>query len=125
MTEQRVFFHHLKPYAVPDSLDELHGPSSGWVELSHSLYWAPGPRRFNLDDDYGIWRVYVSALAEGTLADVQALVNTNRLMEIWNELVLPTRVRDLWEAQFPELAAKRAPEPETLQRGRHSLDGRS
>lgn len=125
MAEQRVFFHHLKPYAVPDSLDELHGRSSGWVELSHSLYWAPGPRRFNLDDAFGVKRVYVSALAEGTLADVQALVNADRLVEVWDDLFLPTRVRNLWEAHFPELAAKRVPEPETLQRGRHSLDGRS
>lgn len=106
MTEQRVFFHHLKPYAVPNSLDELHGPSSGWVELSHSLYWAPGSRRFNLDEDDGVKRVYVSALAEGTLADVQDLVNADRLAEIWDELVLPTRVRDLWEKQFPGFATK-------------------
>lgn len=108
MTEQRVFFHHLKPYAVPDSLDELHGPASGWVELSHSLYWAPGSRRFNLDDESGVKRVYVSALAEGTLADVQALVNADRLVEIWEDLFLPTRVRDLWEDRFPGLAAKPA-----------------
>ncbi len=100
MTEQRVFFHHLKPYPVPDSLDELHGPASGWVELSHSLYWAPGSRRFNLDDDSGIKRVYISALA-----DVQALVNKDRLVGLWDELVLPRRVRDLWEEQFPHLRA--------------------
>lgn len=105
MTEQRVFFHHLKPYPVPDSLDELHGPASGWVELSHSLYWAPGSRRFNLDDDSGIKRVYISALAEGTLADVQALVNKDRLVGLWDELVLPRRVRDLCEEQFPHLRA--------------------
>ncbi|WNB87680.1 transcriptional regulator [Glutamicibacter protophormiae] len=106
MTEQRVFFHHLKPYAVPDSLAELHGPASGFVELPHSLYWAPGSRRFNLDEDHGLKRVYVSALAEGTLADVQALVNANRLVEIWDDLILPTRVRDLWEDRFPSLTAR-------------------
>lgn len=106
MTEQRVFFHHLKPYDVPDSLEELHGPSSGWVELSHSLYWAPGSRRFNLAEDFGVKRVYVSALAEGTPADVQALVNPGRLVEVWEALFLPTRVRNLWEDRFPDLAAQ-------------------
>lgn len=106
MTEQRVFFHHVKPYAVPDSLENLRGPASGWVQLSHSLYWAPGSRRFNLDEDYGLRRVYVSALAEGTLADVQSLVNAERLVEVWDDLILPTRVRDLWEDRFPRLAAR-------------------
>lgn len=91
---------------MPDSLEELHGPASGWVKLSHSLNWAPGSRRFDLDDDSAIKRVYISALAEGTLADVQAVVSKNRLARLWSELVLPKRVRDLWEDHFPGLAAR-------------------
>lgn len=34
--DQRVFFRDVKPYEVPDSLDQLHGPAGGVVQLSHS-----------------------------------------------------------------------------------------
>ena len=38
----RVFFRDVKPYAIVDDLDQLHGPAGGVVELSHSVLWAPG-----------------------------------------------------------------------------------
>ena len=36
---------------VAPDLAQLHGPTSGWVELPHRLVWLPAQdRRFNLDD---------------------------------------------------------------------------
>ena len=40
-TQGRVYFRDVKPYAVVDSLDQLHGPAGGVVDLSHSVLWAP------------------------------------------------------------------------------------
>lgn len=43
--------------------------------------------------------------AEGTVADQVAVVNRDRLVAVWSELLLPRRVRELWESRFPELCA--------------------
>lgn len=51
--DQRVFFRDVKPYEVPDSLDPLHGPAGGVVQLSHSVLWAPGGGRVDLDEPGG------------------------------------------------------------------------
>ena len=57
--EARVHLRDIKPYAVVDSLDELHGPAGGVVELSHHVLWAPGGGRVDLDegdcDSAGTW----------------------------------------------------------------------
>lgn len=104
----RVFFRDVKPYEAPDSLDELRGPASGVVELSHSVLWAPGGGRVNLDEPGGIGLAYRAVLAEGTVQDQVRVLNRDRLTAVWDELLLPQRVRDMWEGRFPELRAANA-----------------
>lgn len=99
----RVFFRDIKPYEAPDDLSELHGPAGGVVELSHSVLWAPGGGRVNLDEPGGIQMAYQALLSEGAVADQVAGLNRDRLIEVWPELMLPRRVRELWEGRFPEL----------------------
>lgn len=105
---ERVFIGDVKPYAVPESLDELVGPAAGVVELPLSIYWAPGARRADVGTLGGAWKAYVAALSEGQLEDIVALVNADRLQQMWGELVLPRRVVALWESRFPELNQERA-----------------
>lgn len=104
--DDRWFLRDRKPYDLPVSLDMLHGPSFGMVELPKSIYWAPGSRVMDLDTHAGLFRTYVSALSEGTTDEICALVNAERLRASWRTLVLPRRVEALWENRFPELAGK-------------------
>lgn len=101
--DQRVFFRDVKPYEVPDSLDPLHGPAGGVVQLSHSVLWAPGGGRVGLDEPGGTAMAYQAVLAEGTVADQVSVLNRDRLVVVWAELMLTRRIRDLWEGRFPEL----------------------
>lgn len=101
--ESRVFFRDLKPYEAPESLDDLRGPECGVVELSHSVFWAPGGGRIDLDEPGGTAMAYQALLAEGTVADQVAVLNRERLIAVWSDLMLPRRVRELWEGRFEEL----------------------
>lgn len=101
--EPRVFFRDTKPYEVPESLDELHGPAGGVLELPHSVYWGP-ERTVNLDSPSGIRKAYQAALREGTADDQVTILNRVVLQREWAELALPDRVRVMWESRFPELA---------------------
>lgn len=103
--ERRVFFRDVKPYEIPGSLDDLQGPSGGVVELPHTVLWAPGGGRVDLDAEGGVGLAYRAVLADGTVADQVAIVNRDRLVAVWSELLLPRRVRELWESRFPELCA--------------------
>lgn len=104
-TEDRVFFRDVKPYEAPASLDELGGPASGVVDLPHSVLWAPGGGSIDLDQPGGVGLAYRAVLAEGTVADQVRILNRSLLLRVWPDLLLPSRVRELWEGRFPELAA--------------------
>lgn len=41
-SQQRMFFSDVKPYEVPEKLDDLKGPISGVVHLPHRVLWASG-----------------------------------------------------------------------------------
>ena len=102
-TEGRVYFRDIKPYAVVDSLDQLHGPAGGVVELSHWVLWAPGGGRVDLGQPGGVGLAYRAVLSEGTVEDLVRVLNRDRLIAAWPDLMLPRRVRDMWESRFPEL----------------------
>ncbi len=101
----RVFLRDHKPYFAPQSLDELHGPAHGTIELPHAVHWGP-ERIVNLDSAGGILKAYEAVLQEGTVDDQVAILNRDRLLEVWPELALPARVRIQWESRFPELAER-------------------
>lgn len=108
MSDDRVFLRDVKPYAVPESLDELQGPATGVVELPLSIYWAPGDHLADVGTADGAWKTYVAALSEGRLEDIIRLVNADRLRQVWGDLLLPRRVVAMWESRFPELNQERA-----------------
>lgn len=102
-TGGRVYFRDVKAYAVVDSLDQLHGPTGGVVELSHSVLWAPGGARVDLDRPGELRLAYRAVLNEGTVEDLEQVLNRDQLIAVWPELLLPFRVLDMWESRFPEL----------------------
>jgi len=101
--DSRVFLRDVKPYAIVDDLDQLRGPAGGVVELSHSVLWAPGGPYVDLDEPGGRGLAYRAVLSEGTVEDLVQILNRDQLIAAWPELMLPRRVRAMWEARFPEL----------------------
>ena len=104
--DARVFFRDVKPYALPESLDDLKGPPGGVVDLPHTVLWAPGGGRVDLDEEGGVGLAYRAVVAEGTVADQVAILNQDRLIAVWPMLLLPRRARAMWEARFPDLRSE-------------------
>lgn len=102
-TAGRVYFRDVKPYAVVGSLDRLRGPAGGVIVLPHSVLWAPGGGQVDLDRPGELRMAYRAVLNEGTVSDLEMVLNRDRLVRVWSELLLPLRVIELWESRFPEL----------------------
>ena len=79
----RVFFRDIKPYAIVDDLHQLRGPAGGVVELPHSVSWAPGGRSVDLDEPGGRGLAYRAVLAEGTVEDLEQILNRGQLIAVW------------------------------------------
>lgn len=93
----------VRPYTVPDTLDELTGPTEGVVELPGHLDWGPR-RQYNLDDFSDTRLLYMRVIRESThVEDLRRFLNFQVLIRLWPQLVLPARVRALWEERFTRL----------------------
>ena len=103
LADDGVHFRDAKPYAVVEDLAQLQGPAGGVVELSHSVLWAPGGGRVDLDRAGELRMAYRAVLNEGTVDDLERVLNRDRLVAVWPELLLPLRVLAMWESRFPEL----------------------
>ena len=93
----------VRPYTVPDTLEELTGPTGGVVKLPGHLDW--GPRRlYNLDDFSDLRLLYMRVIRESMhVEDLRQFLNAQVLTRVWPQLVLPTRVRALWQDRFSSL----------------------
>lgn len=100
--DARVFYRDVKPYEAPARQAELAGPRVGRVELPVTVYWGP-PYVFDLASPSDVVEMYEATLQEGRAADQVRLLNWDVLVSVWPRLVLPARVRRLWEDRFPEL----------------------
>lgn len=67
------------------------------------MLWAPGGPYVDLDEPGGLGLAYRAVLAEGTIEDLEHILNRQQLIATWPDLMLPRRVRDMWESRFPEL----------------------
>ena len=94
---------YLRHVAVPDSLVDLKGPSSGVVELPITLFWSRPDRRFNLDDRYQAIDMYLTVLDRGSVAELATYLNRKLLVELWPDLHLTRAKRLPWQARFAEL----------------------
>ena len=88
---------------VAADLAELHGPTSGVVELPHRLFWQPN-RHINLDKPALLAWMYETVLREAATGDeLRAWLDAPILVHLWPTLYLPRAVRDAWEDQHPAL----------------------
>jgi hypothetical protein len=93
-----------RPYALVDSLAELHGPTRGTVVLDRRLDWS-GRARYDLANPRRLASMYETVLREATSPeDLARWLDGPTLVRLWPELVLPPQVRQPWEDRFPQLA---------------------
>ena len=95
-----------RPVAVPVNLDDpSHAKASGRVRLPLHVRWSGAPLTYDLDDPVDRARVYEQVLREGTEEDVRFYVDAKTLLELWDELVLPSAVRQAWASWIEERRA--------------------
>jgi len=92
---------------VPERLEDLSGPASGTVVLPGWLDWSPR-RSYDLSDLAALRLMYEQVIQEGREADLRAYLNVDLLVEVWPELILPVRVREMWESRFARLRFRAA-----------------
>lgn len=96
-----------RPYAVMDSLVDLHGPTSGAVLLDRRLDWS-GRTRYDLANPRRLASMYETVLREATRPDdLVRWLHGPTLVRLWPDLMLPQQVRELWENRFPQLGTGR------------------
>jgi transcriptional regulator with XRE-family HTH domain len=83
--------------SVPDRLPRLPVEQAlGQAELPQHLDWSSPDRTIDLADRRQRARCYEIVLREGTPADIAAYVDGALLVDLWDELVLPSDVRRAW-----------------------------
>ncbi|MFJ8629576.1 hypothetical protein [Streptomyces sp. NPDC093568] len=92
---------------LPESLDELHGPTHGVVELPLHLAWS-GMTSYDLGKPRQRMGLYRTVLHEGLHDDLPRYLNRDLLLELWPVLrtLVGRTVRTVWEDAFPELASR-------------------
>ncbi|MEW2516446.1 hypothetical protein [Streptomyces sp. NPDC046870] len=91
---------------LPESLDELHGPANGVVELPLHMAWS-GMTSYDLDKPRQRMGLYRTVLHEGLHDDLPRYLNRDLLLDLWPVLrpLVGRTVRTVWEEAFPQLAS--------------------
>ena len=93
-------------YVIPASLADLRGPVSGVATLDRWLDWS-GESTYDLTDAGDLQVMYQTVLNQAvTVADLCRWLDGDTLRRTWPRLWLPTRLRALWQARFPELSTR-------------------
>jgi len=90
-----------RPVELPGpAYDQQRVTKTGRVELPLHVRWSPPRLIYDLDDPTDVLRVYEQVLREGTTEDIQAFIDVDRLLELWDHLVLPNGVRRAWSRWY-------------------------
>ena len=82
---------------VPDALPQLPSQQAlETVELPLRLNWSEPGRRFDLRNRSDRARLYEIVIREGEPKDILKYVDDTLLVDLWDELVIPKELRDLW-----------------------------
>ncbi len=92
---------------LPESLDELHGPTHGVVELPLHMAWS-GMTSYDLGKPRQRIGLYRTVLHEGMHDDLPRYLNQDLLLHLWPVLhtLVGRTVRAVWEEAFPQLASR-------------------
>ncbi len=100
-------YANIRPYALPQTLEELEGPADGVVVLPGWLDWSPR-RSYDLSDSTALRVMYEQVIQEGREQDLKVYLNAGLLLRVWPNLILPIRVRRMWESRFARLRERAA-----------------
>lgn len=96
-------FWSLRSIWVANNLDDLRGPAAGVIKPVQHIQWSTR-RPVRLDDPRQVCEWYAAVLRESVCdEDLETLLNRELLIRMWPEMILPGRVRAIWEQRFPEL----------------------
>jgi hypothetical protein len=96
-------YQDQRHFIVSETLDELHGPTSGVVVLDKHLDWSADPS-YDLEDPGDASLMYQIVLREASSAqDLRRFLDAATLKRLWPTLRLFDRLRALWETNHPEL----------------------
>ncbi len=85
-----------RPVAVPDDVDSASlVKADGRVVLPSHVRWS-SRRVYDLDDAADRRSVYKQVLAQGVADDVRRFIRVGELAALWDEMVLPSYVREAW-----------------------------
>jgi hypothetical protein len=92
---------------LPESLDELHGPTHGVVDLPLHMAWS-GMTSYDLTKPRQRMGLYRTVLHEGLRDDLPQYLNRDLLLQLWPVLrtLVGRTVRAVWEDAFPQLASR-------------------
>ncbi|WBB62557.1 hypothetical protein O7599_08500 [Streptomyces sp. WMMC500] len=92
---------------LPGSLDDLHGPIQGVVELPLHMAWS-GMTSYDLSNPRQRMGLYRTVLHEGLREDLPRYLNQDLLLRLWPVLrtLVGRTVRTVWEDAFPQLASR-------------------
>jgi hypothetical protein len=105
MPQPRILYEDGRPYTVPETLEELTGPTTGVVELPQRLDWSE-QGRYDLADSRQLCLMYERVIREAMrVEDLRAYLDAPTLRQVWRRLYLPRKVRAMWETRFGGLGA--------------------
>ncbi|MCT9009397.1 hypothetical protein [Streptomyces rhizosphaerihabitans] len=92
---------------LPESLEELHGPIQGVVELPLHMAWS-GTTSYDMSKPRQRMGLYRTVLHEGLRDDLPRYLNQDLLLQLWSVLhaLVGRTVRTVWEDTFPQLASR-------------------
>jgi transcriptional regulator with XRE-family HTH domain len=89
--------------SIPDGLPDLD-PVAAFrrLELPLHLEWSRKDRCVDLAERRQRARIYETVLREGGADDISRIVDGVLLVDLWDELVLPHRIREGWQPLIDE-----------------------
>ncbi|MFJ8347928.1 hypothetical protein ACIQ9J_16425 [Streptomyces sp. NPDC094153] len=106
-TEDLALYREKFRRRLPESLDELHGPTQGIVELPLHMAWS-GMTSYDMGKPRQRMGLYRTVLHEGLRDDLPRYLNQDLLLQLWPVLrtLVGRTVRTVWEDAFPQLASR-------------------
>mgnify|MGYP007116842618 CR=1 FL=1 len=87
-----------RPVAIPDDVEQFPVKARGVVELPSHIRWSGPRRRYDLSSRHDRALLYEQVLAEGTDDDIRFFIDIDNLVDLWDDLILPSHVRQAWTA---------------------------
>jgi hypothetical protein len=106
VTEDLALYREKFQRRLPVSLDNLHGPAQGVVELPLHIAWS-GMTSYDLSKPRQRRGLYRTVLHEGLRKELPRYLNQDLLLHLWPVLrtLVGRAVRTVWEDAFPQLAS--------------------